>query len=244
LQDSPIQIGPISLQGFEIPQSVRFGGRQRLAVHSLAGGRRVVERLGPDDGEVAFQGTFSGPNAEARVRAFDNLRLSGEIVWLTWESFRRRVVVKSFVADYHSPWWIPYRVSCVVAHQAGVTTASAPTLFALISSDLANALTAVAGSTVSLTPLQSTLFGTNAMTAGTSNHVQAIAAVGATLDGINTQIALQSTSLITPIEPGSNPDSICRTLVSTVSSAGLLATAVNARSYVGRIGTNLAQSGG
>jgi hypothetical protein len=243
LQESPIQIGPISLQGFEVPQSIRFGGRQRLAVHSLAGGRRVVERLGPDDGEVAFQGTFSGRQAEARVRAFDALRLSGEIVWLTWESFRRRVVVKSFVAEYHSPWWIPYRVSCVVAHQSGVTTALEPTLFALISADLGNALAAVAGSTISLTPLRSALFGTNAMTAGTSNHAQAVAAVGATLDAVNTRIALQSASVIAPIEPNSPPDSVCRQLVSTVGCAGSLAAAVNARSYVGRIGTSLNRSG-
>jgi hypothetical protein len=117
-----------------------------LAVHNLAGGRRVVERLGPDDGEVTFEGTFSGSNAEARVRALDNLRLSGEVVWLTWESFRRLVVVKSFVAEYHSPWWIPYKISCVVFQQSFATSSQASTLSALISADLGNAVSAVAGS--------------------------------------------------------------------------------------------------
>jgi hypothetical protein len=244
LQDSPIQIGSISLQGFEIPTSVRFGGRHRLAVHNLSGGRRIVERLGPDDGEVAFQGTFSGPHAEARVREFDNLRLSGAIVWLTWETFRRRVVVKNFIAEYHSPWWIPYKVSCVVAHQAGVTESRLSTVLALVSADLGNALSVVTGSTISLTELQSALYTTNAMTKGTSNQVQALAATGAALAAINSQITLQSALVSRPIGPNGDPGGINRSLASAVSGAGLLAAAVNARSYVGRIGTNLSGSEG
>jgi hypothetical protein len=75
-----MRLGSIDLQDFEVPQSVRFGGRHRLNVHVLAGGRRIVERLGPDDTEIQFRGTFSGPAAESRARAFDNVRLSGEIV--------------------------------------------------------------------------------------------------------------------------------------------------------------------
>ena len=243
MQTSPIQIGPISLQGFEIPSSVRFGGRYRLAVHSLSGGRRIVERLGPDDGEVAFQGTFSGANAEARARAFDNLRLSGEIVWLTWESFRRRVVVKSFVADYHSPWWIPYKVSCVVVHQAGVTTAQTSTLSALVSADLGSALSAVVGSTISLTSLQSALSNENALTIGTSDQVQAVAAVGATLNTINSQITLRSAQLVASAGANADPNNFGQTLAVVVNSAGMLAGAVNAGSYVGRIGTNLSGLG-
>ena len=117
MQNSPIRLGLIDLRDFEIPQSVRFGGRHRLSVHVLAGGRRIVERLGPDDDEIEFQGTFSGPTAEARARAFDQLRVSGEIVWLTWESFRRQIIVRRFIAEFHNPWWIPYRISCVALNR-------------------------------------------------------------------------------------------------------------------------------
>jgi hypothetical protein len=243
LQDSPIRIGPINLQGFEIPPSVRFGGRHRLAVHHLSGGTRILERLGPDDGEVAFQGTFSGPNAEDRVRAFDNLRLSGEIVWLTWESFRRRVVVKSFVAEYHSPWWIPYKVSCVVVHQAGCTPAQALSMLAQISTDLGSALASVAGSTISLTSLQTALFSRNAMTMGTSNQLHAVAAAGATLNSIDGEITQQSALVVAPLGANTDPGTFSPALASTVGAAGLLAAAVNARSYVGRIERRLNGSG-
>src|ERR1700722_8425959 len=123
-----MRLGSIDLQDFEVPQSVRFGGRHRLNVHVLAGGRRIVERLGPDDTEIQFRGTFSGPAAESRARAFDNVRLSGEIVWLTWDSFRRQVIIKSFIADYHSPWWISYQISCVVAHQVRIGSAESASI--------------------------------------------------------------------------------------------------------------------
>ena len=202
-----------------------------------------MERLGPDDGEVVFQGTFSGPNAEVRVRAFDELRLSGATVWLTWETFRRRVVIKNFVVDYHSPWWIPYTVSCVVAHQAGVATAQTSTVLALISADLASALSSVIGSTLSFTSLQTTLFNTNATTPGTSNQVQAVTAVRTALNAINGQITLQSAVATAPLRQGAEPNSLSQALVSAVSGAGLLAAAVNARSYVGRIGKSLSGAG-
>jgi hypothetical protein len=173
------------------------------------------------------------------VRSFDNLRLSGEIVWLTWNSFRRRVVIKSFVADYHSPWWIPYKVNCVVVHQSGVAFAQTSTLYALLSVDLGNALSAVASSTVSLNTLQTALFTTSAMTAGTSSQAQALGAVETALSAINSQITLQSTVVTAPLVSGSDPGSLNQALSSVVSGAGLLAAAVNAKSYVGRIGTNL-----
>lgn len=239
MQDSPIQIGPIGLHGFEIPSSIRFGGRYRLAVHKLSSGRRVLERLGPDDGEVAFQGTFSGMNAEARVRAFDALRLSGEIVWLTWESFRRQVVVKSFVAEYHSPWWIPYEISCVVVHQAGTTTSQVSTVATQISADLGVAVSALVGSTVSLIPLQLALDRTNAFMPGTLDQIQALAAVDTTQQAINAQIALLSALLMTQMEPRPESYGTSQAFSAVVDSAGLLATTVNGGFYVGRIGTNL-----
>jgi hypothetical protein len=106
-------------------------------------------------------------------------------------------------------------------------------------------LSAVAGSTISLTWLQGTLSNENALTIGTSDQVQALVAVGATLDTINSQITIQSTQLIASASRGTDtdPTNFSRTLAIIVNSAGLLAGAVNAGSYVGRIGTNLSGVG-
>jgi hypothetical protein len=243
LQNSPIRLGLIDLQDFEIPQSVRFGGRHRLSVHKLAGGRRIVERLGPDDDEIEFQGTFSGPTAEARARAFDNLRLSGEVVWLTWESFRRQIIVRRFIAEFHNPWWIPYRISCVVAHQTHIGPADGTNTAAVLSADLSNAMAAAAGSTISLTSIETLVSTSNALTPGTAYQTYASATLGSTLAIINQQIDQQSASLITPTPSGMHMSDFGRSYISTVGCAASLATAINVRSYVGRIAVNIIGSG-
>ena len=238
LQNSPIRVGSIDLLDFEIPQSVRFGGRHRLAVHILAGGRRIIERLGPDDSEVQFKGTFSGPSAEARAQMFDDLRMAGEIVWLTWESFRRRIIVKNFIADYHSRWWIPYQASCVVVHQTHIPLQPLG-LGTMISLDLTSAAAAFTDPTLSLIPLQTALAAPNVLTTGTSDQAQATAAVSSTLSQANDQIAQQSAVLDTPIALSTEPSSFGQAYASMVSSAGAMAALVNMKAYVGRIGINL-----
>lgn len=202
-----------------------------------------MERLGPDDGEVAFQGTFSGPNAEARVREFDNLRLSGGIVWLTWQTFRRRVIVKNFVAEYHNPWWISYKISCVVAHQAGTAFAVATTAFAYLSADLNRAVAAVAGTAVSITPLQTALSDGSAIIGGTSGNAQASAAAQTSLDTINGLISDRSATMTADLEANTTPVMFSSAFTSVVGNAGSLAAATNARCYVGRIKTILSGSG-
>lgn len=113
-----ISIGSIELRDFEVPSAVRFGGTHRTAVHRLGDGRRVVDRLGPDDTDISFSGTISGPDASARARALDRLRVTGEPITLTWGSFQFDVVVRQFAADFHSGQWISYQVSCAVLSQS------------------------------------------------------------------------------------------------------------------------------
>lgn len=244
MQGSPIQIGSINLRNFEVPPSVRFGGRHRVAIHTLAGGTRVLERLGPDDGDIQFRGIFSGPQAETRVRAINNLRLTGEVVWLTWESFRYQVVVKSFMAEYHSPWWISYQISCLIAHQDGADDLRSLALSALVSADIAEAVAAASATMIELGPLQAVLSGSNALIAGTSDHAQALAAVGSSRAAIGQQIATQSAVLAAPFGTGAGVAAYGPGLQSTVASAGALAAAVNANAYVGRIGSRLTARGG
>jgi hypothetical protein len=244
VQKFPIQLGSIGLRDFEIPQSVRFGGRHRLTVHSLASGRRIVERNGPDDDDIQFHGTFSGPNAEVRARAFDNLRLSGDSVWLTWETFRRQVIIKSFVADYYSPWWIEYQLSCVVVHQSRGTSFQGASIATQLSSDLSSALSAATGTNISLGLLQTALTGANTLTAGSADQAAAITTVASTLGVVNGQINQQSMMISTPIPSDIEPASLGILYQSKVNSAASLAGIVNVSSYVGRIGSNLVGLGG
>ncbi len=111
-----LTLGPIVFGSFEVPQSITLGGRQRLTVHQLPGGGRVVDAMGADDGELSWSGILSGPEAPARARALDRLRRGG-LAWpLAWDGWRFTVIISRFEADSAEPFWMPYRLStCVVA---------------------------------------------------------------------------------------------------------------------------------
>lgn len=119
-----ISVGSIELRDFEVPSAVRFGGTHRTVVHRLGDGRRVVDRLGPDETDISFSGTISGPDAGARARGLDRLRMTGEQVTLRWDSFQFDVVIRQFAADFHSGQWISYQISCAVLDQSRQDTTS------------------------------------------------------------------------------------------------------------------------
>ena len=239
MQDSPIQLGAIKLRGFEIPSSIRFGGNYKLTIHRLASGQRIVERLGPDDNEITFKGTFSGAEAESRVRDLNDLRLSGQAVWLTWKSFRFLVVIKSFSADYRSPWWIPYEISCVVIEQPGMSPANDTSIEAQISTDLGRALAILGGSDMQISALQVALAASNVSVAGTTDRANAVAAAQASLEAIDNEVNGRSSAFLTSDLANANGSSYANFFATIVTSSGCLATAINARSYIARINSNL-----
>lgn len=119
-------LGPVLFHGFEIPQCVRFGGRQSLAVHRLPGGGRVVDAMGAEEAPVGWSGVFSGPSAAARVRLLEQLRRDGGALPLSWEGWRYTVVIGSFVAETVNAAWIPYRVQVVVVAVGDLAMAEEP----------------------------------------------------------------------------------------------------------------------
>lgn len=80
MSDIALLLGPIAFQEFEVPSGVNFGGRQRLAVHRLPTGLRIVDTLGRDDADICFAGIFTGSDATLRARSIDEMRVAGMIV--------------------------------------------------------------------------------------------------------------------------------------------------------------------
>ena len=109
-------LGPVVFRDFEVPERVRFGGKQLLAVHVLPGGGRVVDAMGADEGVLSWSGVFSGQGGADRARLLDDMRRSGVVLPLSWAGWRYTVVIQTFEADAMNPAWIPYRLqACVVA---------------------------------------------------------------------------------------------------------------------------------
>jgi hypothetical protein len=109
-----VWLGPLALRGFEVPDGILWGGRQRLAVHRLPGGARVIDAMGRDDAAISWSGAFSGPDAGPRARLADLLRAEGGAWPLAWDGFFFTVVVSAFRAEYAAANWIPYRIACTV----------------------------------------------------------------------------------------------------------------------------------
>jgi hypothetical protein len=109
-----LTLGGVPFQDMEVPEKISFGGKQRVSIHNLIGGDRVVEALGLDDGEISFSGIFFGADAASRVQMLDAARALGTALPLVWDSFFYTVIISSFKAEYRKSNLIPFSIICVV----------------------------------------------------------------------------------------------------------------------------------
>ncbi len=114
-------LGPVAFGGFEVPEQISLGGKQKLVVHMLPGGDRVVDTMGPDDAPIRWSGVFSGQGAAERVRTLERLRRGGTVLLLSWDAWRFSVIIQQFTAEVTNACWIPYQIElCVVPPDAVV----------------------------------------------------------------------------------------------------------------------------
>ena len=110
-----LTLGNVIFYGFELPETIKWGGEQTLTIHKFAGGIRVIDAMGRDDADLSWSGRFRGKNAVNRARLLDQVRISGSLISLAWDQFVYEVIVKSFTADYSSAGLeIPYSLSLII----------------------------------------------------------------------------------------------------------------------------------
>jgi hypothetical protein len=186
MSEVALLLGPIAFQDFEIPCGVNFGGRQRLAVHRLPTGSRVIDTLGRDDAEIYFSGIFTGSEATLRARAIDVLRVAGMALPLTWDVFFYTVLISEFCADYRSGSWIPYFIRCTVLQdEASSLIEAAVSLAATVLADIGSAVRYASGAGLDLAGVQAIVAAPSATTYGTA----AFATAQASLNGAQSSIA-------------------------------------------------------
>ena len=121
-----LTLGDVVFDGFEVPANVRFGGAQRAVVHKLLGGGRAIDTMGRDDHSLVWSGILSGSNASDRARALDAMRVTGNVLSLAWDSFCYDVIVGDLSFEFCSPWWITYKIACVVLTDLAQSVVDAP----------------------------------------------------------------------------------------------------------------------
>ena len=221
-------LGPVTFDSFELPPRIGFGGAQRLAIHRLPGGARVIDAMGRDDAEIAWSGTFAGPDAADRARLLDLMRAQGAVLALAWDAFAYLVLIARFAAEYERPNWVPYRIACTVLQdQTQPAVAAAAPLAALLAGDLGAAAPAVATAAVAA------VAAAGATTPGTEAYTAAVAAVGAAQAGSVAARAAAGAALLAAADPAV-----------AAEAAGTLAQSADAQGFLGRAAANLAAATG
>lgn len=144
--ETTLNLGQFQFGAMEIPGEIRFGGAQRLAVHELVGGARVIDAMGRSDRALEWSGLLLGNGAIDRARFLDGLRVAGQQLSLAWSAFSYQVVVREFEATYNKRYQLAYRIVCEVVADltSPVTTPGATPIDQAISDDAAKAAVLVA----------------------------------------------------------------------------------------------------
>ncbi len=243
-----LTLGGILFQGFEIPDVIRIGGEQALVVHKLPGGARTVDAMGADDADIPWSGRFRGREAESRARLLERYRKTGEVVTLRWSTYRYRVIVQSFRAEYQQPFEIPYSVNCtVVSDESAPILSGIPGIDELIGSDLGRVLglsdslgvSAIAGAVAtvkqaveSVNTLRSAPSATLADIAGT---------IGAAQQTVTSTFAAQTVVVGSSVQvsAGGNPPDMASSLINQASAFGQLSQLSQLGSTLTRMSKNL-----
>jgi hypothetical protein len=245
MPDTVLLLGPVVFQEFEVPSGINFGGRQRLALHRLPGGARIIDALGRDDAQIAFSGIFSGSDATLRARSLDELRASGLTLPLTWDVFFYTVVISDFHADYRNNWWIPYRITCTVLRdEASALVLPLVSLATAALADIGNAASDALNAGFDLSPLQAALGAPGATLRGTAAYSAAQFSLSAARSSMDASIGAADTALAgVDLTNANSPDVGAARLLEATSIAEQLGSLTSARSYISRAAVNLTNAG-
>ena len=241
MSDVALLLGPVMFQDFEVPSGINFGGRQRLALHQLPGGTRIIDALGRDDAQISFAGIFRGSNATLRARMLDELRIAGATLPLTWDVFFYTVLISDFRADYRNSWWIPFRIICtVLCDEASALISSVISLATMALGDIGTAIgyasaggVDLSGTQVALSAPGATTRGTAAYTAAQASLTDAQSSIDASAAPANATLSgLDFTDMTTAQEGVSG-------LLTATNVCGQLSALSAARPYVIRTATNM-----
>ncbi|CBJ38340.1 putative phage protein [Ralstonia solanacearum CMR15] len=252
MSDLVLQLGSFQFQRQEIPESIPFGGEQRLAVHDLVGGTRVVDAMGGFTAPIQWSGWLLGQSALSRARQLDAMRAAGATQVLQWSELVFAVVVRSFRADFQRWYQMPYQITCEVVEDLTLSTAgtSLPSVDNLISSDLSTAsglMSSITDSTLGglFTTMQSAIQGVSSFANAAQSTLNGVLQpISAFMTQAQTLIANTNNTLVNVTTLGGIlPNNPVSTQVSQLSSqllaAQQLPTLVQLDRVVGRIQGNI-----
>jgi archaellum component FlaC len=113
-----LTLGDYTFIRHEIPEKIALGGEQRLVIHEMVGGGRVVDTLGKSYDPISWSGLFLGNNALETAKYLDYLRQQGKPLDLKWSEMDYSVVIRKFNYEFVRLYRIPYSITCEVVSDA------------------------------------------------------------------------------------------------------------------------------
>jgi hypothetical protein len=120
--DQTIILGDFVFDGWEVPEKVSWGGSQRVNVHKLIGGERIIDSMGPDNADISWSGIFLSADASLRADQLDQMRKDGELLELVFAGRYYSVVISSFQADQRMLSYVPYNITLSVQRDQSIAT--------------------------------------------------------------------------------------------------------------------------
>jgi hypothetical protein len=237
-------LGPVRFRDFEVPPSITFGGSQRLAVHQLQNGSRIIDSMGPVDADISFSGAFSGPDATARAVQIDSLRSEGAPLSLIWSQFFYMVLIERFEAIYNNSLWIPYRISCTVAFDDTIAATTGPfSLLAAVASDVGLAAVQASGQPVDLSGVSSALESCGSMTLGSGGYRSVSSAIRTARSEMRSSLTSAGETLDSAsFGNGFSGVATVAQLLALSTAAGQQAALLSADAFLGRAQSILAKT--
>lgn len=138
LSGAPISLGEFDFDNFDVPEEVHFGVSQNITIHTLSGGRRVVDVHGPEEEPLRWSGMLFGPDADQRVRQLSDMARDGRKRVLSFPEFDFDVLLVRFSHRMKRTTWFEYDIECVVLGVNAMVPAK-PGLSTLANADLNSA---------------------------------------------------------------------------------------------------------
>jgi hypothetical protein len=268
--DGPVVLGSIVLTDQEVPASISWGGAQRLNVHKMPGGGRVIDAMGRDDAPISWAGRMIGADSDARAAAMDLMRVTGAPVPLSWGPHLYTVVVSQFDAR-DVAFMSEYSITCTVLRDESAAPADpTPSLIAAVGNDIsaAVALASIGAAAATLgdvvnqgSAITSGVLAVQAITqsipggiAAGDPSATAIAAATVTAQAAVTAAVTDGDAQLAYINylatnsgnllGNAAPSAAVSNLTTVLQYSGLQASALAARGALGRIAANLAAPNG
>lgn len=239
-KSSPISLGDIDFDTFDVPERVRFGVRQSLTVHKLIGGGRTVDANGTDPDPISWSGLFFGEDAEPRAQRLQAMCDAAEVQTLAWGAYNFNVVVESVAFDYKTKFQITYDIVCIIL-SVGSATPSQPSLMQTTTADIGAATAFANGEVASgLSAASGLMSGLNTIKAATATAIGVVN----TLRSVQARVELGFANAdaivtgLTNIGTGS-PFQTIHALDDAASALSGMANLSVVQGFVGRAITNL-----